>query len=81
MEAAIQWFYVHGEHVEGPLTPEAFNALQADGVIYQHTLVIQAGMLDWLPLSDLMKTRQMIPTAGAAPLDGPSGCDVRGGGP
>lgn len=59
--AMIEWFYAHGDDTEGPVDGETFNALQAKGVIYQDTLVIQAGMHDWVPLSKLMKTRQMIP--------------------
>ena len=57
----IQWFYEHGDRVEGPVDGATFNALQAKGVIYQTTLVIQAGMLEWVPLCKIMKTRQRIP--------------------
>ncbi len=60
----IQWFYEHGDKVEGPVDGATFNALQAKGVIYQTTLVIQAGMLEWVPLCKVMKTRQMIPLVG-----------------
>ncbi len=65
----IEWFYARGDDTEGPVDGETFNALQAKGVIYQNTLVIQAGMHDWVPLSRLMKTRQMIPVVRDNPPD------------
>ena len=62
----MDWFYVENGSQQGPVNEETFHDLQAKGVITPETLVWQAGMPEWLPLSRAQGPNAAITAATAA---------------
>jgi hypothetical protein len=59
---AVKWYYAVGNQPVGPVDRVELESLYQAGTITASTLVLQEGMYDWVPLVDLKKTTQFIPT-------------------
>ncbi len=58
----MKWYYAVGSQPVGPVDRAELEALYQAGTVTASTMVLQEGMYDWLPLVDLKKTTQFLPT-------------------
>jgi hypothetical protein len=58
----VKWYYAIGSQPCGPVDRVELEALYQAGTVTASTMVLQEGMYDWVPLVDLKKTTQFLPT-------------------
>lgn len=58
----MKWYYAIGSQPCGPVDRVELEALYQAGTVTASTMVLQEGMYDWVPLVDLKKTTQFLPT-------------------
>jgi GYF domain 2 len=58
----VKWYYAIGSQPFGPVNRVEMEALYQAGTITASTMILQEGMYDWVPLVDLKKTTQFLPT-------------------
>ncbi len=58
----MKWYYAVGNQPVGPVDRVELESLYQAGTITASTLVLQEGMYDWVPLLDLKKTTQFLPS-------------------
>jgi GYF domain 2 len=58
----MKWYYAIESQPFGPVDRIELESLYQAGTITASTMVLQEGMYDWVPLVDLKKTTQFLPT-------------------
>ena len=58
----VKWYYAIESKPCGPVDRVELEALYQAGTVTASTMVLQEGMYDWVPLVDLKKTTQFLPT-------------------
>jgi hypothetical protein len=58
----VKWYYAIGSQPIGPVDRVELESLYLAGTITASTMVLQEGMYDWVPLVDLKKTTQFLPS-------------------
>jgi hypothetical protein len=58
----VKWYYAIESQPHGPVDRVELEALYQAGTITTSTMILQEGMYDWVPLVDLKKTTQFLPT-------------------
>jgi hypothetical protein len=58
----MKWYYAIESQPFGPVDRVELEALYQAGTITASTMILQEGMYDWVPLVDLKKTTQFLPT-------------------
>jgi hypothetical protein len=62
----VKWYYAVGSQPSGPVDRAELEALYRAGTVSASTMILQEGMYDWVPLVDLKKTTQFLPTFNAS---------------
>ena len=78
----MQWFYAVGSERLGPVSPEQFSNLVADGTVSASTLVWREGFANWQAWGEVASANPLpAPQVGAIPVAAPSVEDTTKSGP
>lgn len=69
----MEWYYAENNQQRGPVDDAQFNLFVQQGIIRPDTLVWNATMSDWLPLSQVRPTAPAVPFGGTQPASNPFG--------